>query len=199
VRCCAHRVWDSDGEFLLIEAAYALPKWARKPEATTHRVFVRGGELRLVPPSVRPRTGAAAAAAAAAPPPPLPPWTLRDGLRAVATDDGARPAACRELLRALTRVACCTHARRTQAARRSRPRLRATPWLPRWPASPAAPRRTGTPRARACRRASRRCCAASRSSRYAHPTLRMRSRVRGRSFATPSHALTRPHTPSHAA
>jgi hypothetical protein len=104
-------VWDSDGEFLLIEAAYALPKWARKPEATTHRVFVRDGELRLVPPPVRPRTGAATAP----PTTPLPLWTLRDGLRAVATDAGARPAACRAPLRALTRVACRIHARLTSA------------------------------------------------------------------------------------
>jgi hypothetical protein len=41
-------VWDGDGEFLLIEAAYALPRWARKPEDTLHRVFVKGGELRLL-------------------------------------------------------------------------------------------------------------------------------------------------------
>lgn len=69
-------MWDSDGEFLLIEAAYALPKWARKPEATTHRVFVRRGELRLVAPP--PRTAA-----------PPTQWALLDGLRAVEDDTGA--------------------------------------------------------------------------------------------------------------
>ena len=69
-------MWDSDGDFLLIEAAYALPKWARKPEATAHRVFVRRGELRLVAPP--PRT-----------PAPTAQWTLLDGLRAVEADTGA--------------------------------------------------------------------------------------------------------------
>lgn len=31
------RVWDNDGEFLLIEAAYCLPKWV-KPEVAENRV-----------------------------------------------------------------------------------------------------------------------------------------------------------------
>lgn len=35
------RVWDNDGEFLLIEAAYSLPRWL-KPEAATNRVSVEG-------------------------------------------------------------------------------------------------------------------------------------------------------------
>ena len=32
----AARVWDNDGEFLLIEAAYSLPRWL-KPETATSR------------------------------------------------------------------------------------------------------------------------------------------------------------------
>lgn len=31
------RVWDNDGEFLLIEAAYSLPRWL-KPESAANRV-----------------------------------------------------------------------------------------------------------------------------------------------------------------
>jgi len=45
-------VWDGDGDFLLIEAAYALPRWARKPEATQHRAFVAAGRLRLLRPAL---------------------------------------------------------------------------------------------------------------------------------------------------
>ncbi|KAH6799424.1 suppressor-like protein [Perilla frutescens var. frutescens] len=44
------RVWDSDGEFLLIECAFHLPKWLN-PETSTNRVFVRRGRLRILPPS----------------------------------------------------------------------------------------------------------------------------------------------------
>ena len=43
-----HRVWDNDGEFLLIEAAYALPKWL-KPDTAVNRVWLRDGALHLVP------------------------------------------------------------------------------------------------------------------------------------------------------
>ena len=47
------RAWDNDGEFLLIEAAYALPKWV-KPETSTNRVWLHEGLLHLVPlPSAR--------------------------------------------------------------------------------------------------------------------------------------------------
>ncbi|XP_010249441.1 PREDICTED: protein ecdysoneless homolog [Nelumbo nucifera] len=42
------RVWDTDGEFLLIEAAYSLPRWI-KPENSSNRVFIRQGELHIVP------------------------------------------------------------------------------------------------------------------------------------------------------
>lgn len=42
------RVWDTDGEFLLIEAAFHLPKWLN-PETSTNRIFIRGGNLHIVP------------------------------------------------------------------------------------------------------------------------------------------------------
>nr|GEV22383.1 protein ecdysoneless homolog [Tanacetum cinerariifolium] len=41
-------VWDTDGEFLLIEAAFHLPKWLN-PETSTNRICVRGGNLHIVP------------------------------------------------------------------------------------------------------------------------------------------------------
>lgn len=68
-------MWDSDGEFLLIEAAYSLPKWARRPEATDHRVFIRGGQLRMLSPAACLGEG----------------WSLRRGLQAVAALPGAPP------------------------------------------------------------------------------------------------------------
>lgn len=40
-------VWDGVGDLLLI----ALPRWARKPEATLHRSFIARGELRLLKPA----------------------------------------------------------------------------------------------------------------------------------------------------
>ena len=43
-----YRVWDNDGEFLLIEAAYSLPRWL-KPELSANRVWLSGGALHLVP------------------------------------------------------------------------------------------------------------------------------------------------------
>lgn len=42
------RVWDSDGEFLLIEAAFSLPRWIN-PANSENRVFVRGGRLHILP------------------------------------------------------------------------------------------------------------------------------------------------------
>ena len=42
------QVWDNDGDFLLIEAAYALPKWL-KPEVAANRVWLRGGRLHILP------------------------------------------------------------------------------------------------------------------------------------------------------
>lgn len=42
-------MWDNDGEFLLIEAAYGLPRWL-KPETAQNRVWLHGGAFHLVPP-----------------------------------------------------------------------------------------------------------------------------------------------------
>ena len=41
-------VFDDDGELLLIEAAYAIPRWLT-PERAVNRVFLRRGELHIVP------------------------------------------------------------------------------------------------------------------------------------------------------
>lgn len=37
------RVWDSDGEFLLIEAAFHLPRWLN-PDNSENRLFIRRGD-----------------------------------------------------------------------------------------------------------------------------------------------------------
>ncbi|KAK5690368.1 hypothetical protein LTR97_012236 [Elasticomyces elasticus] len=42
------RVYDTDGEFLLIEAANSLPKWLN-PEIAEHRVWINDGRLRIIP------------------------------------------------------------------------------------------------------------------------------------------------------
>lgn len=42
------RVYDTDGEFLLIEAANALPKWLN-PEIAENRVWINNGHLRIIP------------------------------------------------------------------------------------------------------------------------------------------------------
>jgi hypothetical protein len=42
------RAWDNDGEFVLIEAAYALPRWL-KPETAANRVWLHAGALHVVP------------------------------------------------------------------------------------------------------------------------------------------------------
>ncbi|XP_078150424.1 suppressor-like protein [Carex rostrata] len=49
------RVWDSDGEFLLIEAAFSLPRWVN-PDTSTNRVFIHKGELHIIPMEVFPST-----------------------------------------------------------------------------------------------------------------------------------------------
>ena len=41
-------VADGDGELLLIEAAYAIPRWVT-PERAPNRVFLRGGHVHIVP------------------------------------------------------------------------------------------------------------------------------------------------------
>ncbi|KAL6777125.1 hypothetical protein ACKKBF_B20300 [Auxenochlorella protothecoides x Auxenochlorella symbiontica] len=42
------RVWDNDGEFLLIEAAHSLPR-GLKPEIADNRVWISGGRFHIVP------------------------------------------------------------------------------------------------------------------------------------------------------
>ncbi|KAI0798308.1 SGT1-domain-containing protein [Xylaria sp. FL0064] len=42
------RVFDSDGEFLMVEAANVVPKWL-SPEIDSNRVWIYQGELRLLP------------------------------------------------------------------------------------------------------------------------------------------------------
>ena len=42
------RVYDTDGDFLLIEAANALPKWLN-PDIAENRVWINNGHLRIVP------------------------------------------------------------------------------------------------------------------------------------------------------
>eukprot|EP00919_Chromeraceae_sp_WS-2016_P044007 GHVR01104930.1.p1 GENE.GHVR01104930.1~~GHVR01104930.1.p1 ORF type:complete len:586 (-),score=164.85 GHVR01104930.1:52-1809(-) len=43
------RITDTDGEFLLIEAAQFLPDWVT-PQSSVNRVFIRNGSLCLIPP-----------------------------------------------------------------------------------------------------------------------------------------------------
>jgi hypothetical protein len=42
------RVYDSDGEFLLIEAANTLPRWL-KPEISENRIWIHQNKLRIIP------------------------------------------------------------------------------------------------------------------------------------------------------
>ncbi|KAK7700455.1 hypothetical protein SLS57_012096 [Botryosphaeria dothidea] len=42
------RVYDTDGEFLLIEAANALPKWLN-PEVAENRIWLNSGQLKILP------------------------------------------------------------------------------------------------------------------------------------------------------
>ncbi|XP_068654766.1 protein ecdysoneless homolog [Aristolochia californica] len=42
------QVFDSDGQFLLIEAAFSLPRWLN-PETSENRVFIRNGALHTIP------------------------------------------------------------------------------------------------------------------------------------------------------
>lgn len=42
------RVYDTDGEFLLIEAAGALPKWLN-PEIAENRVWINAGHIKIIP------------------------------------------------------------------------------------------------------------------------------------------------------
>ncbi|KAK7309580.1 hypothetical protein RJT34_06427 [Clitoria ternatea] len=47
------RVWDSDGDFLLIEAAFHLPRWLN-PDTSVNRLFIRSGNLHIVPQTLLP-------------------------------------------------------------------------------------------------------------------------------------------------
>ncbi|XP_027361018.1 protein ecdysoneless homolog isoform X1 [Abrus precatorius] len=47
------RVWDSDGDFLLIEAAFHLPRWLN-PNTSLNRIFLRSGNLHIVPKTLLP-------------------------------------------------------------------------------------------------------------------------------------------------
>ncbi|EPE03671.1 sgt1-like protein [Ophiostoma piceae UAMH 11346] len=42
------RIGDSDGEFLLVEAAKAVPRWLN-PEMDANRVWIHGGKLKIIP------------------------------------------------------------------------------------------------------------------------------------------------------
>ncbi|KAF3911835.1 hypothetical protein AA313_de0208449 [Arthrobotrys entomopaga] len=53
------RVVDTDGEFLLIEAAHALPNWL-SPEVADNRVWITNGSLRIIPRSKEDRAAAKA-------------------------------------------------------------------------------------------------------------------------------------------
>jgi hypothetical protein len=44
----AIRVWDNDGEFLLIEAAYSLPDWL-EPDIAENRVWIYRGSVHCIP------------------------------------------------------------------------------------------------------------------------------------------------------
>ncbi|SMR60540.1 unnamed protein product [Zymoseptoria tritici ST99CH_1E4] len=44
------QLYDTDGEFLLIEAAASLPKWLN-PEIAQNRVWLHAGHLKIIPPS----------------------------------------------------------------------------------------------------------------------------------------------------
>ncbi|KAL9596183.1 MAG: hypothetical protein Q9219_005969 [cf. Caloplaca sp. 3 TL-2023] len=46
------RVFDSDGEFLLIEACDALPKWL-SPEVADNRIWINNGSLLIIPKSLK--------------------------------------------------------------------------------------------------------------------------------------------------
>lgn len=43
----AVKVWDNDGEFLLIECAKHIPSWL-KPENSSNRVWLRQGKIHLI-------------------------------------------------------------------------------------------------------------------------------------------------------
>lgn len=44
----AVRVWDNDGEFMLIECAFHIPKWLN-PNNSSNRVWLLNGNMHLIP------------------------------------------------------------------------------------------------------------------------------------------------------
>ena len=54
---CVAKVTDTDGDFLLIQAADELPDWLQ-PETAVHRVFLAAGELHIVPRNYAPASDA---------------------------------------------------------------------------------------------------------------------------------------------
>lgn len=47
----AVKLWDNDGNFMLIEAAYSLPRWL-KPESAENRVWLHEGHIHLIPKNI---------------------------------------------------------------------------------------------------------------------------------------------------
>ncbi|KAL9241392.1 hypothetical protein vseg_015510 [Gypsophila vaccaria] len=80
------RVWDSDGEFLLIESAFFLPRWLN-PGCAQNRVFFRRGHVHIVSKNVCPGK-----------------VSLEDGLRAVVEFPEATKASPEVQLAVLRRV-----------------------------------------------------------------------------------------------
>ncbi|PVH89011.1 SGT1-domain-containing protein [Cadophora sp. DSE1049] len=73
------KVVDTDGEFLLIEAANALPRWLN-PEIADNRVWINNNRLRIIPLSAAPASSTAKATA-----PVSRPLTLEEANRTIAS------------------------------------------------------------------------------------------------------------------
>ena len=165
------RAWDNDGEFLLIEAAYGLPRWL-KPETAQNRLWLHAGGVRLVP---LPRFAGGCTGRA---------WRVELGrgctggwmqrvlvvhpsAAAAPTRFGAADPLCPPQATHCWRppLAWPRPWRRCVAARSTR--RRRPSWRPRWRrawrATPPAPRSRCTWLTRCCRRAWRGCWALSRS------------------------------------
>ncbi|KAI5841147.1 SGT1 protein-domain-containing protein [Morchella snyderi] len=78
------RVYDTDGEFLLIEAASALPRWLN-PEIADHRVWINSTHLHIIPLSAGPPAPASPTA------PVSRPLTLADALAILHTHSTTAP------------------------------------------------------------------------------------------------------------
>ncbi|KAH7409483.1 SGT1 protein-domain-containing protein [Cadophora sp. MPI-SDFR-AT-0126] len=75
------KVVDTDGEFLLIEAANALPRWLN-PEIADNRVWINNNRLRIIPLSAVPASASAKATATA---PISRPLTLEEAIAIIAS------------------------------------------------------------------------------------------------------------------